>query len=132
MRLPLVLLLGFAVLAVGCDKVNAPATGAIRVTVNTAGVDLDPDGYSIRVEDELGHPAVLNGSITIAGVRVGQRLVRVEGLAVNCQPTEYSTRFVNVTADDTVDVVFDIKCRLLIGNISVAANTLGANVDADG
>jgi len=51
-------------------------TGSVRVTVETSGLDPDPDGYVVSV-DNAGPsvPIAVNGSQVITGARVGERRV---------------------------------------------------------
>lgn len=121
-----------ATLTMGCD-VTGPATGAVRITVATSGVDLDADGYSVRVDSGAAHPAALNGTLIIAGVATGQRVVRLQSLAPNCQRTDnFATHSVNVIAGDTVDTAFDVSCTPDVGIVRVFVTTRGGDRDPDG
>src|SRR5688572_21152924 len=120
-------------LLVACEDALAPRTGAIRVTFATVGDDLDTDGYALRIAHGTPVPFdVVNGSLIFPGLRPGETAVRLEGLAVNCQPLGITDLRVDVVADDTVDVAFDVQCHLLIGSLLVEVVTSGLDRDLDG
>src|SRR5688500_7281254 len=85
-----------------CDAL-APATGAVRVTAPTSGVDIDADGYDLRVDGALAGELEAQGTLIVTGLRPGGRLVRLERLALNCASPNAGARTVTVVADDTVD-----------------------------
>src|SRR4030095_2893910 len=80
------------------------ATGTLRVTTVTTGVDLDQDGYTIRVEGSTveGKPYQqswrlgANGVQTISGVPVGNDKVTLTGMSINCDPTQESQRMLTM------------------------------------
>lgn len=95
------------------------ATGSLRVTTVTTGVDLDPDGYTIRVEGysvegtpvQPTWPVIANGTQTFSGVPVGGSItVRLTGMAVNCDPVDPNVRTIGVAPAQTVDLTFTIAC----------------------
>jgi hypothetical protein len=114
--------------AVSC----AAVTGSIRVTAATAGVDLDPDGYSVSVDGGPGQPLAVNGTITIPGLLVGDHTVAVGGIAANCVVDGANPRPVTVTAGASAEVVFAVDCTATTGWVRVTVTTTGADLDPDG
>jgi Tol biopolymer transport system component len=86
-----------------------PATGSIEVTVATTGSDLDPDGYVVSVDPAFADTVSANGTATIVGVPVGQRGVRLGGLAGNCTTSE-PAQVVIVQEGQTTQVRFEVTC----------------------
>ncbi|NIN70962.1 MAG: hypothetical protein GTO46_03285, partial [Gemmatimonadetes bacterium] len=66
------------------DLTCAPLTGAIEVTTVTVGDTLDPDGYTVTVDDATGEAIAINGSVTILAVEPGDHSVELDGVAKNC------------------------------------------------
>lgn len=123
---------GLAATLAACDA-TGPTTGAIRIAVATAGVDLDIDGYNVRVDNGSATPAALNGTLIIAGLPTGTRVVRLQGLAPNCQRADnFATHSVTVVAGDTVDTAFDVSCSADVGVVRVFVSTSGGDPDPDG
>jgi len=104
-----------AVLALGCSDAIAPAlpaTGAIEITVLTAGaiVDLDADGYALIIDGGQPHAIAVNGALTIADVAPGNHLVGLSGLAATCTVTSPNPIEVNVTASKASTAAFSVSC----------------------
>ena len=94
------------------------STGSIQVTAGTTGVDLDPDGYRIRLEGVTvgGNPYLeliripATGTVTIARVPAGPMRVTLDGLSLNCNVEGTNPRVVSVAATETLALAFDIRC----------------------
>jgi hypothetical protein len=114
--------------ALSCADVVEPATGAIRVTAATTGVDLDSDGYRIAVDTGAGHPIQANGSIVVAGLAPGSRIVRLAGVEPNCLAAVTHTP-VSVVADDTTDAAFTVECAENVGLLAVVPLITGDDLD---
>src|SRR2546422_9606819 len=68
----LVGLMGLWALAAGCNNdVSGPQMGAARVTIATAGADLNPHGYVVSGDGGASMAAPVNGSVTIGGLKAG-------------------------------------------------------------
>ena len=55
-------------LALACNSSSEPDIGSLKVSVTTTGANLDPDGYTVSVEDRSGEAIGINGSGVTAGV----------------------------------------------------------------
>ena len=113
---------------------EAPGTGRIRVTTATTGQQLDPDGYTVRIDGGQGPPVGVNAAVTIPDVRAGSHEVRLAGVADNCTVAGGPARAVTVVADGTVTVDFDVTCEggVQTGTIAVTTVTTGQSLDPDG
>lgn len=85
------------------------STGAVRVTTATTGTNVDPDGYTVRLDGGSPRPVGTNAAVTISGVPAGDHSVSLEGLAANCA-TGDSPQDVSVAAGATAEVAFDVLC----------------------
>jgi len=68
--------------AVSC----VPNVGTLVVSVLTSGVELDPDGYSVQVENGSAEALSVNDTVTLAGVAAGIVSVTLGDLALTCDP----------------------------------------------
>ena len=110
--------LGFATIsAVGCHDSTGPAaptTGAIEITVSTAvlrSVDVDPDGYTLSVDDGPGQAVGVNVTVTIAALPTGRHRVQLSGLAPNCSLSGINLRLVDVITDKASPISFSVSCQ---------------------
>ena len=69
--------------AVSC----VPWYGSLKVTTVTTGRNLDPDGYSITVDDTLTNPIGVNGSVQFTSLSPGEHMVLLTGISINCRVT---------------------------------------------
>ncbi|MFN2399004.1 MAG: hypothetical protein ABR543_10265 [Gemmatimonadaceae bacterium] len=121
-----------AILSLGCDDSTGPQTGAIEVTVRSAGADIDPDGYSLTVGGRPVQAVGPNDAITIVGLPAGRHQVQLGGLAANCSVSSFNPVSVDVVSRDTVAAAFSVSCVAKIGNIQVTIATSGTGTDPDG
>ena len=128
-RLALVALaLGFVV---SCESpFDIPIKGSLRVSVATAGGDLDADGYTLRVDGVAGQALGLNQTIVVAQVDTGAHQVELGGVADNCTVGGGNTRSVRVGLGDTVSVAFAVGC--VATGVRVTVATTGVDIDPDG
>jgi dipeptidyl aminopeptidase/acylaminoacyl peptidase len=94
------------------------ATGALRFTVATSGVDLDRDGYAIRIEGftVAGQRYVqtaavgVNETVSIGSVPTGPETVTLRGLATNCDVVGTNPLKITLEAAETKPVAFGVDC----------------------
>lgn len=97
-------------------NVQCVFAGALEVTVTTAGIDLDPDGYVLGVEATqvgfAGGAAVPpNGSATLASLPAAEDYrVTLLGVAGNCNVAGTDVLIATVTAGSTTRIAFDVSC----------------------
>jgi hypothetical protein len=105
---------------------------SLSVTTSTAGTELDPDGYSLAVDDQAGQPIGLNGNVVIDRLADGAHSVALSGLATNCVTDGDNPRTVTVQSGSTANVTFAITCSATSGSIAVSTATSGPGSDPDG
>src|SRR2546421_430652 len=129
--------------ASACDDPPSPKlvaallmpTYPLGVTVSTAGVALDPDGYTVWVDNSLSQPVASNGPVTFTGVAAGSHTVALSGIAGNCSVTSANPQTVTVTAGATTGAPFSLSCAPTgsgSGTLTIATSTTGSNLDSDG
>jgi Tol biopolymer transport system component len=108
-----------------------PRVGSVRVTTATTGTELDPNGYTALVIDGPSRPVPVNGTVTVPGVREGQRMVTLGDVAPNCAIAGADTVTVNVQLGATSDVAFSVQCQAA-GTLEVTVSTSGVEIDPTG
>jgi TolB protein len=97
-----------------CDA----TTGSLLVTTATTGVDLDPDGYLLRVDgvavDGSRYQQIwrldANGAQTLSRVPMGTISLALSGLALNCEPVDTTPHTVAVQPAEATTVAFRVSC----------------------
>lgn len=126
------LLLCLVAFLAGCkDDPTAPATGELRVTATTGGVDPDGSGYTLVIDGDVAGPVPANGVATFADVRTGIHEIQLGAMNVNCAAAQ-NPRSIEVTEAATTDVEFAVNCVAMVGAIRVTVTTEGPEIDADG
>ena len=99
---------------VNCAADNADLT----VYTSTTGTDLDPDGYTVTVDDTASHSAPSNGSVTFSNLADGTHQVELTGVADNCAVSGSNPRSVDITAGSLASTTYDVSCeRSLTGRL---------------
>lgn len=114
----------FAVVCTG----TTGGTGSISVTASTAGVNLDPDGYTVSISGVGRSPIGTNATVEITGLAPGDYELRLSDLALNClwAPSLNATQLATVSAGNTAQVTFDVTCfDAPLGTLRVRASTTG-------
>ncbi|HSH75328.1 MAG TPA: hypothetical protein VLA09_06580 [Longimicrobiales bacterium] len=84
--------------------------GTIAVNVTTSGVNLDPDGYEVSLDEELSQSVPANGSVSFSALRSGSFEVTLGGVASNCALSSQNPQTVSVSPGSTVSVAFMVAC----------------------
>ena len=116
--------LGLAsLLPLGCGDSTGPAaaptTGAIAISVWTtsAPLDVDPDGYTLSIDDGPGQAVGVNATLTIGALPEGSHLLRLDGLAPNCSVSGPNPLSIDVIADNPVSLAsFSVSCSAKDGS----------------
>ena len=106
-------------------------TGVLRVTTVTTGVDLDPDAYQLRVEGytvdgtryRRDWATGTNETQILPAISIGENVVTLAEVAVNCDPVDPLRRTVFMTPADTLTVVFTVACSPAKGEIAYVTGT---------
>jgi hypothetical protein len=106
--------------------------GDLEVAVSTTGDDLDPDGYSVVVDDTRSRAVGPNGEVVFGELEAGPHEVDLEGVASNCDVEGESPRQVEVPGGGTGSTTFEVVCEARAGDVEVRASTTGSFIDPDG
>ena len=112
-----------------------PTTGTLQIATSTSGTELDPDGYTLTVDDAESGAIGSASSRTIAEVEAGAHQVGLSGVAPNCEVQGQNPRAVSVVAGETTNERFTVVCvppPPVTGGLSVTTTTTGPSPDADG
>src|SRR5207244_3781951 len=94
--------------AITCAATNS--NGSLTVTTSTTGSNLDPDGYTVVVDNgAASQPISDNGSVTFTGP-AGDHTVGLSGVAANCTVSGANPRTVTVPAGGTTSTTFAVTC----------------------
>jgi hypothetical protein len=88
----------------------AATVGGLTITTATGGPGLDPDGYTVQVDDGAAQPIGPSASLTLADLPPGPHTVTLGGLAPNCQVEGDNPRTVTVVAGERAQVDFGVTC----------------------
>ena len=86
-----------AAFSVSCQPLP-PATGTIRITTSTTGMNLDSDGYAFAIDGGAATAIGINQTVDVSAVPIGTRTVTLSGVAANCQIGGTNPLSVSVTA----------------------------------
>jgi hypothetical protein len=103
----------FTFACIGAIEPLPNGTGTIMVTVSTAGIDLDADGYILTIDSKLPQAVDLNAVVTVGSLVFGKHVVRLDGLSANCYYTtgnQRSVKLVNRTSASPVAISFSVLC----------------------
>lgn len=137
------LLIALTVAACSDGPPTAPAEHAelsVQVTVNTTGVDLDPNGYSVFLNwprpyvdrQDIGGwdaRAVDVAMIDTASFRIetygkGSFVVGIAGLSYNCKVAGQNIRWMNVFNQTHIETNFDVSCSDTASSIRLIGRIL--------
>ena len=110
---------------------TGPTEGTLEVITSTTGSDLDPDGYSLTVDQDAAQPLGSNGADTVAALAAGNHAVTLAGVASNCVLGGENPRTVDVAAGSMASLRFEIACSQTTGAIQLSAATTGDDLDPD-
>ena len=85
-------------------------TGSVRVTIATSGVDPDPNGYFVSLDDDELRAIGTNEAVTLDGLIPGDHAVELTEVAANCDVRGSTVQTFTVPKGGTVVVAFDIVC----------------------
>ena len=108
-----------------------PRTGTIRVTTTTVGEDQDADGYVVKIGDEGKGRVQANGTISVEGVREGERLVSLGDMSPNCKIEGPDPATANVVFEGIVEVALTVRC-VTTGSLVVTIVSTGDDYPSSG
>jgi WD40 repeat protein len=109
-----------------------PEFGVLELSVSTAGVDPDIDGYEVFVDPDIVQAIPVDGTARVDSVLAGSRVVRLAGVAENCTaPRTVDT--IAVQPNETVHTAFQVTCwPPLVGRLAYSRDGEIFVVNADG
>ncbi len=117
----------------GCgddDSGTAPGPrGDFSVLTVSSGVELDADGYEIRVNDIFAALIGVNDTVEFANRAAETYLVELTEVAANCTVQGNNPREVLVVADSGTETTFVVECIGTDGILRVVTSTSGLNPD---
>jgi YVTN family beta-propeller protein len=130
-----------AVMAIlGCTS-EPSDPGQLMLSVMTAGVDLDSDGYFYSLDTNPATPLGTNETVTINGLNVGIHQLTIDGVADNCTLSGSNPISVAVTSGDTRVVEIAVECEeassagsfpVVLATVPVTGQPYGVAVSASG
>ncbi len=88
----------------------SPTTGALRFITATGGRNLDPDGYTVVLDDTLRFDIGRQDTFTVSELSPGLHSAILTGLHENCYPTSSQPISKSVVVDRVDDLRFGIEC----------------------
>jgi TolB protein len=95
---------------VACGPTTGGTPGALEITTTTTGSPLDPDGYTVAVDNGAAQPSGVNATLRVAGLSPGPHQVTLAGVAPNCRLDGDNPRAVTVDAGATAAEGFNLTC----------------------
>ncbi|TYP91292.1 protein of unknown function (DUF5050) [Fodinibius salinus] len=89
---------------------DEPTTGAVEVTTNSTGDDIDADGYTVNAGG-TSQSVSASGTVTLAGLSEGDVDAQLSGVAGNCSVSGSNPQTVTITAGDTTSTSFAVSCQ---------------------
>jgi len=114
--------------------------GSIRIAAVTTGTELDPDGYSILVDEYCDYyncnaqwiaTVASNGEYVFTDIPMGQHTISIREISRNCTLAGSNPRSVTVEVAATVVVTLDVTCYQT-GSIALTVTTVGVDLDENG
>lgn len=105
--------------------------GAVEVTTETTGSELDPDGYSVAIGTSATGTIDANEVKTFSNLEAGDYEVTLSGVADNCTVAGNNPRTLSVTPGNTTPTTFSVTCVPTKGSIEVTTVTQGNPDDLD-
>jgi hypothetical protein len=106
--------------------------GDLQITTTTSGADVDPDGYTVIVDDTLSVDLGINDAVVLTGFHEGDHSVLLSGIASNCTVATANPATAAVPYADAVTTAFTVDCVTRTGDLDVSVTTTGADQDPDG
>lgn len=110
--------------------VTSDQTGNLEVTTTTRGENLDPDGYTVLINNgERSEPIGVADTVPFEGLAAGDQTVTLDDVANNCAVANGSRRRVNIIAGETVEETFNVTCSGSMGTLEISTSTTGSGFD---
>ncbi len=114
----------------GGGDLTEPTTGAVQVTISTAGAVPDPDGYALTLDAVEVQPIGIAATATLAELSPGAHRIGLAGVSPNCTVQGDNPRTLTVVAGETAAEDIAVVCAA--GTVRVITVTSGPGADPDG
>lgn len=103
---------------VATDSFPATGTGTIEVVTSTLGEDIDPDGYTVAITDELGRTRTRSigteDRVRFSTLEAAlEHTVELLGVEPNCEVIGADAIAVFLEESETAVLAFDVVCTAL-------------------
>lgn len=120
--------------AAACAEASAPSPGptglgAIGIQIVSRGSPIDPDGYTVLLDDFRSARVRVQDSLALNNLRTGRHTLRLVELASDCFVTTPTPQIVEVPAGGSAMARFDVFC---VPPAVVTVATTGTMFDRDG
>ena len=134
LRLGRLIVVVFTPLIAGCggDGSTDVVLPSLTIATSTSGVELDPDGFMVHVDNLAPRSIGLEAMVTFERLGEGPHTVTLSGVAPNCAAQGENPRAVSVSGTDTPTLTFSVVCGPTNGTLEVVTATTGPEPDADG
>jgi Tol biopolymer transport system component len=116
----------------GYDVLCGPTEDMLQVVTSTVGDDMDPEGYTVAVNDTIGRSIGLNDQVSFSDLPPGPHTVELMGVPDNCSVAGDNPRTVTIPPDDRATTTFEVTCAPNLGGLEVVTSTAGGDLDPDG
>ncbi|HYO46818.1 MAG TPA: hypothetical protein VEY33_09045 [Gemmatimonadota bacterium] len=106
-------------------------TGVIQIAVTTAGIDVDPDGYSLLLDGRSAHRVATTGSVALTDVPPGPHVLALEDIELNCSIGD-NPQSVSVSIGQTSEASFTAACSGVADSSGITTLDLGGIPGATG
>lgn len=95
--------------------------GSLTVTTTTegSGANLDPDGYTVVVDDTESQPIDNDGQVSFSGLATGTHSVELQGVDSPCVVLGFNPRNVEVPGEET----FEVSCGDPSSSVTFLSNS---------
>jgi WD40 repeat protein len=111
---------------------SEPARGELELAVTTTGVDLDPDGYLVVLDENAPQRIPPNQTLTLGDLVAGPHQVEVSDIAGNCTLAGDNPRTLTVVGGRATQVPVSVACSAFPGSLRVTVTSSGWDLDPDG
>lgn len=84
--------------------------GSIEIMTTTTGAMVDPNGYTVIIDEGAIRPIGINAEVEFSGLRVGRYQIQLSDVASNCVVAGQNPRLTTVTALNVSQVEFLVEC----------------------
>jgi Tol biopolymer transport system component len=110
----------------------AAVTGDARITTETNGSEIDPDGYSLLVDGAAGPSIGTDETLDLMNLAAGDHQLELADVEGNCSVAGANPRIVTVPAGGQAATTFSVTCSATTGSIEATTSTSGPDPDPDG